>query len=209
MNASVTQPAIESTKRTAQEVRAILDAAGITFADCIDAFGRSREEDPYVLTAQHLFQDDGQIEIDDTAPISEADNGNWVMAWVWVGRQDAEDYGERLKELLPAARSVPGMPRDRIAHLDWIEDVAAELVDDLGRISAMPLPDDAAPTAIVWEDASGDEFTFLPSAAFDTLIHAARKAYAPHERIEAIELFARRFGPRLDRLAGVAAAQVA
>lgn len=209
MNTSAAQPVIESTKRTAQEVRAILDAAGITFADCIDAFGRSREEDPYVLAAQSLFQDDGQIEIDDTAPLSEADSGNWVMAWVWVGRQDAEDYADRLKELLPAARSVPGMPRDCIAHLDWIQDVATELLDDLGRINAMPLPDDAAPTPIVWEDAFGTAFTFLPSTAFDTLILAARKAYAPHERIEAIELFARRFGPRLDRLAGVAAAQVA
>jgi hypothetical protein len=208
---SMTDTATQQTKTrpTAQEVRALLDAQGITFADCVGAFGSTREDNAYVLTAHHLHEDAGEVEFDDKAVVSDAEQGAWVMAWVWVARSDAENYPERLEQLLSAARSLRDLTAEQRAHLDWVKEVATDLADDIDRIMKAAIPTDAVPTAILWEDGDGNEFTFLPSTALGTLIATAAKSFAPSEHIEAIELFARTFGPKLDCLAGVAAVQAA
>lgn len=193
--------------RTAQEVRALLDAHGIRFRDCVDAFGATRKDNPYVLTAQSLHHNEGEVEIEDTTVLSEADEGVWVMAWIWVSKNDAENYPERLEELMPAARAARDLTEEQSVHLDWIEDLYTNLADDMDRIISADLPEITNPTPIAWIDQNNVEWSFLPSAAFGTMVAAATRAFAPVEQVEAIEQFARMFGPRLDCLAGLAAMQ--
>jgi hypothetical protein len=45
----------------------------------------------YVSTASRLYQNYGEIEVDDNAKVSRgADDGAYVQAWVWVGNEDIE-----------------------------------------------------------------------------------------------------------------------
>jgi hypothetical protein len=62
-----------------------LVASGLTFADCIGAYGVDRKTNSLAREAFDQYQEDGAIEIDDTTVISESDGGSYVMAWVWVG----------------------------------------------------------------------------------------------------------------------------
>jgi hypothetical protein len=67
-----------------------LQAAGLTFADCVSCFGVSADENPYLKAAHEHHDREGEIEFDDTAIISESDDeGAYVMAWVWVTDEEA------------------------------------------------------------------------------------------------------------------------
>lgn len=81
---------------TAQQpnvVRAQLDALGITFSDCVQAFG-DPATDPHVQAARSRYHREGEIEIDDTAVVSRGDDaGAYVMAWVWVTHTAAKQFG--------------------------------------------------------------------------------------------------------------------
>ncbi len=67
-----------------------LQAAGLTFADCVSCFGVSADNDPYLKAAHEHHYREGELEFDDTAIISESDDeGAYVMAWVWVTDEEA------------------------------------------------------------------------------------------------------------------------
>lgn len=45
----------------------------------------------YVATANRLYHNDGEIEVDDNAKVSRgADDGAYVQAWVWVGNESID-----------------------------------------------------------------------------------------------------------------------
>lgn len=70
---------------TTAELRAVLDDAGVTFADCIAAFA-APADDPIVAAARSLHNKEGHVEVA-TPGITHwgGDAGTHVMAWVWVG----------------------------------------------------------------------------------------------------------------------------
>ncbi len=60
---------------------------GLTFADCVEAFGtrQSDEEKYFVDLARDEWEKEGQIEIDDNAIVAgSSDHGDYVLAWLWV-----------------------------------------------------------------------------------------------------------------------------
>ncbi len=68
--------------------------AGLTLADCIAFFAKHRttEELEYVVEAKKQFAVEGELEIDDNAPVSMSDEedagGAYVSAWVWTSKED-------------------------------------------------------------------------------------------------------------------------
>lgn len=65
-----------------------LKAQGLSFTDCLYAFGES-DENPYVAAARDQARD-GELEVDETTVVSEgADAGAYVGAWLWVSDEDA------------------------------------------------------------------------------------------------------------------------
>ena len=72
--------------RTPTRLKALAKIKGLTFADCIRFFGeRNARERRIVELARTRLLQEGELEIDDVAVISEGpDNGSYVMAWAWV-----------------------------------------------------------------------------------------------------------------------------
>lgn len=62
---------------------------GLTFSDCVRAFGVDRDTNPHARYAFKKLTVAGEIEVDDSAVLSEADDGCYVMAWLWVSNEDA------------------------------------------------------------------------------------------------------------------------
>lgn len=60
-----------------------LKKLGLTFDDCVNAFGVDRDTDPVALRAYDNMHREGEIEIDSTTVLSESSGGSYVMAWVW------------------------------------------------------------------------------------------------------------------------------
>jgi hypothetical protein len=70
-----------------ERLRALIEE-GLCFSDCVRAFA-AEEEDPYVVAARRIHGDEGSVEIDDRAVLSDSCEGNYVSAWVWVSDEDA------------------------------------------------------------------------------------------------------------------------
>lgn len=52
----------------------------------------SRTDERFIEAAREIYQDEGRIEVRDTAEVSRAGNGGaYVMAWVWVSHDDLTD----------------------------------------------------------------------------------------------------------------------
>lgn len=66
---------------------------GLTFGDCVAAFATNRATSKVVQTAHDRYAEpsNGSIEIDPETVVSEADEGVWVMAWVWVPKEDIDE----------------------------------------------------------------------------------------------------------------------
>ena len=47
-------------------------------------------QERYVEAARNRHQEDGEVEIDDGAVVSDSDEGAYVAAWVWVDKSDVE-----------------------------------------------------------------------------------------------------------------------
>lgn len=62
-----------------------LVAEGLTFSQCVEAFGVKRDENPFARAAREQHAEEGQIEIDDITVVSGCDrpDGDYVLAWVW------------------------------------------------------------------------------------------------------------------------------
>jgi len=73
-----------------QERLAALIEEGLTFSDCVKAFGDDRDSDPYASMAKTKHAVEGEVEIDDTTVISISEGphgreeGAYVMGWLWV-----------------------------------------------------------------------------------------------------------------------------
>ncbi len=67
---------------------------GLVFSDCVQVFAeaRSPEHLEYVKSAQAKHTcDEGNIEVDDSAIVSENDAGPYVMCWTFVRNEESED----------------------------------------------------------------------------------------------------------------------
>jgi len=63
--------------------------AGATFGECIEVFGIKRDSDPITKTAFDKYHREGELEIDETTVRSGSDDdGDYVLAWVWVYNSD-------------------------------------------------------------------------------------------------------------------------
>lgn len=76
-------------------VKAMAQFEGLTFADCVRAFGV--ESSPRIDYAREHLTSDGELEFDDYVVESgSADPGDYLMSWSWVSDSDAgiEDDGD-------------------------------------------------------------------------------------------------------------------
>lgn len=85
---------VSETPAPLAEALAALIAGGMQFSDAVRAFAAVQdaedgETSAYVAAAGRLHAEDGVCEIDDTAIVSDGDEGAYVMAWVWVSKDDA------------------------------------------------------------------------------------------------------------------------
>lgn len=76
---------------TPQALRLLSDHFALSFSDCIQHFAVSSEDSEIVTKALEMCNE-GTLEIDDPAVISEGDdNGAYVMAWLWVPGDDEDE----------------------------------------------------------------------------------------------------------------------
>lgn len=61
-----------------------LVAEGLLFSDCVDVFGIHRDNNFWASMADKKYGEEGSIEIDDKTVVSDSEDGNYVMAWLWV-----------------------------------------------------------------------------------------------------------------------------
>ena len=58
---------------------------GLSFGDCVQAFGVTEQQDPAVGLARRLFHQEGDIEIETTTVVSRDEgDGAYVLAWAHV-----------------------------------------------------------------------------------------------------------------------------
>jgi len=80
------EPTTKLTHDEKLQLLAYLVSQGLCFMDCVRAFG-APTNDPHVIAARQLGGDDVQIDNDTT--LSEAEEGKWVMSWLWVSNTEA------------------------------------------------------------------------------------------------------------------------
>lgn len=68
-----------------------LNHAGLTFGEVVRLVGESGEQSPYVAAArEHPLLSEGTLEVDDKTVVSHgADEGAYVMAWLWIDNDAA------------------------------------------------------------------------------------------------------------------------
>jgi hypothetical protein len=77
----------------------LAEAHGLTFADCVQCFGRDRDGDPFARGAAAGLAEASHIEVPACTVVetdaSDPDSGARVMAWIWVhpalARAEAEE----------------------------------------------------------------------------------------------------------------------
>ena len=63
---------------------------GLMVGGALTAFA-SEDDDPFVQAAREKYEygSDGDVDIDANPPISESDEGAYVLGWLWVSKDDA------------------------------------------------------------------------------------------------------------------------
>lgn len=67
-----------------------LARCGLTFYDCVNFFAKTQDKELLALAeqARHDFEQEGELEFDDTPIVSKSNDpkvkGAYVMAWRWV-----------------------------------------------------------------------------------------------------------------------------
>lgn len=69
--------------RTFANELAALKEQGLSFGNCVEAFGE--EESPFAKAAKGYRS----VEVDEPTVISQSEGGAYVMAWVWVSNAEA------------------------------------------------------------------------------------------------------------------------
>lgn len=84
----------EGTRQQVAKAAADYVLASAGFGRFVNAYSEQNQSDRnkrYIEAARRRWHDDGQIEIDDHPVVSDgADNGAYVMAWVWASDDDFE-----------------------------------------------------------------------------------------------------------------------
>lgn len=62
---------------------------GLTFENCIQAFGVSSQDDPHAKVARENAQQKDDVQVDPLTVVSTGTVGAFVMAWVWVDNESA------------------------------------------------------------------------------------------------------------------------
>lgn len=63
---------------------------GLTFGQCVVALGETDNDSRYLKAAREIYGQDGELEFDDCAVVSESDDGGaYVMCWRWVDKDQA------------------------------------------------------------------------------------------------------------------------
>ncbi|TDM05067.1 MAG: hypothetical protein C4K60_20290 [Ideonella sp. MAG2] len=71
-----------------------LQRDGLSFGDCVQAFGCTDDEDPAVGQAHRIYHQAGDIELESTTVVSRFDGyGAYVLAWVFVP-EPLESWGQ-------------------------------------------------------------------------------------------------------------------
>jgi len=182
-----------------------LIASGLTFSECVRAFGED-ENDPHVAAALGKVRE-GELEVDVPAVVSRgADDGAYVMAWVWVSNEAAGvlQHSEVLETMLDHARSFLDGPHAldadttklRTVQADWLEELLSNYSDELDAIENEQIK--RPPGSIAWMTESGEAVRFMPSDAISQLRLLARLGGLTDELANQAEQFCLRYGDKLD-----------
>jgi hypothetical protein len=125
-----------------------LKEAGLSFGECVNAFGVSADEDPFAKAADENFHSDGDIEIDGTTVVSHGDDyeGAYVLAWKWVSAEEAGIYrpSEHIDNILCEAfdarqdMSPSKEVYDLQVYADFIEKVVGSHSDKIDEYDLEP-----------------------------------------------------------------------
>ena len=55
---------------------------------------RDRLIKKYRKTAKKVYEEDGCIEIDDDAEVSSSEDGAYIAAWVWIGKEEIDESSD-------------------------------------------------------------------------------------------------------------------
>lgn len=180
---------------------------GLTLAECISAFAASND-DPYVIAARQLVAGGDDVTIDDITTTSPADDGAWVLSWLWVSNEEAgllapADMLEQVFNEASAVLDGGSMLDDetlqlRRVQLDWLEDLITNYADELDEI-ATETPK-GPPGPIVWEDEQNRKWRFMPSDALTQLRLLARQGDLSDKLSDQAEAYISQYGNKLDAI---------
>lgn len=80
------------TNLTYAALQTLVDTLDLTFSDCVSFFCRKQtpEQNALAAKAAEEYEEEGTLEIDDNAIVSDStesnEDGAYVMAWVWVSK---------------------------------------------------------------------------------------------------------------------------
>lgn len=190
------------------EALATLKDCGLTFADCVQAFG-DNDSDSYVAAAQNKVQE-GDLEVDIPTVVSRGADGAYVQAWVWVSNREAGilTHSEVLEEVLEHARVALEKPLDleaeekklRNIQSDWLEDLITNFADELDEIESEVPKAPGIPGSIAWVTEDNVKVRFMPSDAISQLRLLARQHGLPDNVSDQAERFVSQYGNKLDAI---------
>ena len=115
----IQQPGLSSD--SASTLLAALVGDGLRFGDCLAAFA-SEPDDPFAQAARENYQSgsDGDIDLDDRPVLSPSDDGAYVLAWVWVSKEDAgisqEDDADESLSPIPTPFTDKSISDDAVSY---------------------------------------------------------------------------------------------
>ncbi|MGE6323145.1 hypothetical protein ACQKEF_23235 [Pseudomonas oryzihabitans] len=184
----------------ALEAKQLLQAAierGLTFGDCISAFGMTPEESAFVSAAQAMPDDD--IEFDDRTVVSRSERGAFVHCWHFVPNAAAgiPEPSVMLEELL---RFASGIEQPQSMRLQMLRGAMAQVMealeDELDELEGVPC--EISPMRIEFGPYALD---ILPSALVIELVSGAKAQGFSPVLAEALLNWIEHQGTLLDQLA--------
>lgn len=184
----------------ALEAKQLLQAAierGLTFGDCISAFGMTPEESAFVSAAQAMPDDD--IEFDDRTVVSRSERGAFVHCWHFVPNAAAgiPEPSVMLEELL---RFASGIEQPQSMRLQMLRGAMAQVMealeDELDELEGVPC--EISPMRIEFGPYALD---ILPSALVIELVSGAKAQGFSPVLAEALLNWIEHQGNLLDQLA--------
>lgn len=184
----------------ALDAKQLLQAAverGLTFGDCINAFGMTPEESAFVSAAQAMPDDD--IEFDDRTVVARSERGAFVHCWHFVSNAAAgiPEPSVMLEELLRFASSIEQPQSMRLQMLRGaMAQVMEVLEDELDELEGVPC--EVSPMRIEFGPYALD---ILPSALVIELVSGAKAQGFSPVLAEALLNWIEHQGNLLDQLA--------